>query len=228
MTWTNGLVRLTEKNGGVRWQPITLDLAEHLYEHANTRGAGQPTGRLLRYRNGRPISSRRYDHLWKRIGERLPWVAAQGISTHWLRHTTLSWVERHFGYGVARAYAGHTDSPGSFTTTYIKADLNDVAVALSAMTGQPHPLAVAGETSVAPVTRIPGLSRERGGDVAECRHQARDFCSAHPAWAVACDRAKICFGAGAFGLGLVSAASDVELLATTPGSGGFCHYRRSS
>jgi hypothetical protein len=23
-----------------------------------------------------------------------PWVAARGISTHWLRHTTLPWVER--------------------------------------------------------------------------------------------------------------------------------------
>jgi integrase len=152
---TNGLVRLTEKSGTVRWQPITLDLAEHLHEHANTRGAVRPTDPLLRSRNGRPISSRRYDHLWKRIGVRLPWVAVQGISTHWLRHTTLTWVERHFGYGIARAYAGHTDSPGSSTTTYIKADLNDVAAALSAMTGQPHPLAVTGETPATSATDTP-------------------------------------------------------------------------
>ncbi|MCW3842125.1 site-specific integrase [Micromonospora yasonensis] len=136
---TNGLVRLTEK-GTVRWQPISLDLAEHLHDHARVRGAARPTEQLLRYRNGQPISSRRYDHLWKRIGDRLPWVAAQGISTHWLRHTTLTWVERHFGHGIARAFAGHTDSPGSSTTTYIKADVHAVADALSAMTGQPHPL----------------------------------------------------------------------------------------
>ncbi|MCW3844527.1 site-specific integrase [Micromonospora yasonensis] len=149
---TNGLVRLIEKNGVVRWQPITLDLAEHLYEHAQARGAARPIDRLLRYRNGLPISSRRYDHLWKRIGERLPWVATQGISTHWLRHTTLTWVERNFGYGIARAYAGHTDSPGSSTTTYIKADLHDLADALSAMTGQPHPFANTSETSNGPAT----------------------------------------------------------------------------
>jgi hypothetical protein len=68
-------------------------------------------------------------------------VAAQGVSTHWLRHTTLTWVERRFGYGIARAYAGHTDSTGPATTTYIKADLHAVATALAAMTGQPHPLA---------------------------------------------------------------------------------------
>ncbi|MFG1918188.1 tyrosine-type recombinase/integrase [Micromonospora sp. NPDC048898] len=137
----NGLVRLTEKGATIRWQPITLDLAEHLYEHARARGAVLLTDPLLRTRAGQPITSRRYDHLWKRLGERLPWVAVHGVSTHWLRHTTLTWVERHFGYGIARAYAGHTDSPGSSTTTYIKADLHDVANALSAMTGQPHPLA---------------------------------------------------------------------------------------
>ncbi|WP_432757839.1 hypothetical protein [Saccharopolyspora erythraea] len=34
----------------------------------------------------------------------------QQISTRWLRHTTLTWVERHFGYAVSRAFAGHTDS----------------------------------------------------------------------------------------------------------------------
>lgn len=58
-----------------------------------------------------------------------------------LRHTTLTWVERHFGSGVARAYAGHTDSVGPATATYIKADLQAVATALAAMTGQPHSLA---------------------------------------------------------------------------------------
>ncbi|WP_326557215.1 tyrosine-type recombinase/integrase [Micromonospora sp. NBC_01796] len=145
-----GLVRLTEKGATLRWQPITLDLAAHLDEHARIRGAVLPTDQLLRYRNGRPITSRRYDHLWKRIGEQLPWVAAQGISTHWLRHTTLTWVERHYGYGIARAYAGHTDSTGPATTTYIKADLQAVAAALAAMTGQPHPLAAAVDRAFGP------------------------------------------------------------------------------
>ncbi|MFR9780539.1 tyrosine-type recombinase/integrase [Micromonospora sp. MS34] len=93
------LIRLTEKGGTLRWQPITPTLAARLLAHAEARGAVLPTDRLLRYRNGQPISSRRYDHLWTRIGECLPWVAVQGISTHWLRHTTLTWVERHYGYG---------------------------------------------------------------------------------------------------------------------------------
>lgn len=135
------LIRLEEKGGTLRWQPISPALALSLADHAAARGAILPADRLLRYRDGRGLTTRRYDHLWKRLGQELSWVAAQGISTHWLRHTTLTWVERHFGYGIARAYAGHTDSTGPATTTYIKADLHAVATALAAMTGQPHPLA---------------------------------------------------------------------------------------
>ncbi len=99
-----GLVRLGKKGGTLRWQPISVRLATCLAEHAAARGAVLPTYALLRFRHGTGLTSRRYDHLWKRLGKRLPWVAAQGISTHWLRHTTLTWVERHFGYGIARAY----------------------------------------------------------------------------------------------------------------------------
>jgi integrase len=142
----HGLVRLSEKGGTLRWQPISLHLADRLAEHAAARGAVLRTDSLLRFRDGRAVTSRRYDHLWYRLGQRLPWVAAQGISTHRLRHTTLTWVERHFGYGVARSYAGHTDSTGAATATYIKGQLQEVATALAAMTGQPHPLATATAT----------------------------------------------------------------------------------
>jgi integrase/recombinase XerC len=73
-----------------------------LVEHGRERNA-PADGQLLRYADGRPITSRRYDHLWVRIGRYLPRVATQGISSHWIRHTTLTWVERNFGYAVARA-----------------------------------------------------------------------------------------------------------------------------
>ena len=68
-----------------------------LVRHGQERQA-PPDGQLLRYRNGRPITSRRYDHLWQRLGRHLPWVQTQQISMHWIRHTTLTWVE---GRGVA-------------------------------------------------------------------------------------------------------------------------------
>ncbi len=135
------LILLHEKGGTVRWQPVSPTLMRHLQQHAADRPA-PPTTPLLRYRNGQPITYRRYDHLWARIGKHLPWVDTQQISTHWLRHTTLTWVERTFGYAVARAYAGHSDSgsDAGTTTTYIRASVQEIAAALAALTGEPHPL----------------------------------------------------------------------------------------
>lgn len=52
-------------------------------------GARRRTGQL-RYRDGEPITYRCYEHLWVRIGEQPQWVYVQQITTHWLRHTTLT------------------------------------------------------------------------------------------------------------------------------------------
>ena len=91
------LIRLREKGETVRWQPVSPTLMARLIEHGQERHA-PPGGQLLRYRDGRPITSRRYDGLWTRIGRVLPWVRTQQISMHWIRHTTLTWAK---GRGVA-------------------------------------------------------------------------------------------------------------------------------
>jgi hypothetical protein len=46
---------------------------------------------------------------------------------------------------VACAYAGHTDSGSEIgaTATYVYGSLSEVAAALAALTGEPHPLAMA-------------------------------------------------------------------------------------
>ena len=133
------LLRLREKNQAIRWQPISPTLTRALAEHRTHRGTTHASpGSLLRYRDGSPLTSRRYDHLWRRIGHHLPWVAAQNISIHWLRHTTLTWVERHYGHAIAGAYAGHTSKTDT-TSTYTKANLTDIATALSTLTNEPHP-----------------------------------------------------------------------------------------
>jgi site-specific recombinase XerD len=137
------LILLREKGETVRWQPVSPTLMAALVRHAAERHA-PPNGRLLRYRDGRPVTYRRYDGLWVRIGRHLSWVRTQQVSTHWVRHTTLTWVERNFGFAVAHAYAGHTDGvgeTGTATTTYVRATLTEVATALAALTGEPHPLA---------------------------------------------------------------------------------------
>jgi site-specific recombinase XerD len=106
------LVRLWEKGGTSRWQPVSPTLMRHLLAHWDERGDGNPrsTGRLLRYRNRRPITYRRYDGLWVRVGQHLPWAAAQGVSAHWLRHTIITWVETYLrvrgGAGVRRSRGG--------------------------------------------------------------------------------------------------------------------------
>jgi integrase/recombinase XerC len=137
------LVLLREKGGTHRQQPVSPTLMHYLQHHATERGA-EPGERLVRYRSGRPVSRRRYDHLWLRLGKTLPWVVTQQVSAHWLRHTALTWVERVFGYGVALAYAGHAETPNDAGTTarYVKASLEEVATALAALTGEPHPLAL--------------------------------------------------------------------------------------
>ncbi|MGI5519900.1 hypothetical protein ACQEUX_02960 [Micromonospora sp. CA-259024] len=115
----------------------------HLLAHHAERADSDSNGSLLRYRDGRPLTSRRYDHLWARVGQHLRWVHTQQISTHWRRHTTLTWVERTYGHAVARAYAGHTDggSASGSTATYVRASLHEVAVALAGLTAEEHPLA---------------------------------------------------------------------------------------
>lgn len=138
------LVMLREKGGTFRRQPVSRTLMSFLLHHVHLRGSA-PDQQLLRYADGRPVGPRRYDGLFTRLGRQLPWVATQGVSAHWLRHTTLTWVERVYGYGVALAYAGHAETPNDTGTTarYVKATLQEVATALAGLTGEPHPLAIA-------------------------------------------------------------------------------------
>jgi integrase len=141
------LIRLREKGETTRWQPVSPTLMRSLAAHHDARGGSGSRDQLLRYANGRPLTSRRYDHLWQRLGKHLPWIAAQQITTHWLRHTTLTWVERNFSFAVARAYAGHDGKNDVGTTgTYVRADLYEIARALAALTGERHPLIEPGAT----------------------------------------------------------------------------------
>ncbi|MGO9083354.1 MAG: tyrosine-type recombinase/integrase [Streptosporangiaceae bacterium] len=137
------LVLLREKGETTHWQPVSPTLMARLVEHGRERHAPWD-GQLLRYADGRPITYRRYDHLWKRIGGQLPWVATQQVTTHWIRHTTLTWVKRNFGYATARAYAGHhgTSGDAGATSTYVRASVHEVAADLAALSPSPPRKAV--------------------------------------------------------------------------------------
>ncbi|MEU7477098.1 site-specific integrase [Lentzea sp. NPDC042327] len=141
----NLLVTLTEK-GTKRQQPVSLTLMEGLLDHAKERGVQDKESQLFRFPDGRPMSKLRYLSLWARLGRYIEVVYKEGITTYWLRHTTLTWVERNFGLAVARAYGGHAENHLWYGVTahYVKASLAEVATALQTLTGEPHPLASPG------------------------------------------------------------------------------------
>ncbi|GLY44506.1 hypothetical protein Amsp01_105290 [Amycolatopsis sp. NBRC 101858] len=140
-------ILLREKGSKNRRQPVSPTLLNALQEHLNSRVPGHdPNDQVLRLRSGAPMRYHNYQTFWNRIWRILPWAKALGVTSHWLRYTTLTWVERSFGYAVAAAYAGHanpgtTSDRGSVTLTYTSATIHEVAAALSALSGEPHPLA---------------------------------------------------------------------------------------
>lgn len=147
-------VRLIEKGDIERWQPVSQTLFDALVEFAGSRGARKPEDKVFLYRPrkgeriGRPMTNRRLNTLADRIQDELPWAKQLGVSPHFFRHSATSAIERVAGFAVARAFAGHT-AGGETTTTYIKAQENEVAAAVSILTGEPHPLAAKARASAA-------------------------------------------------------------------------------
>jgi len=96
-------VRLREKGGTTREQPISPTLAADLLAHVRARPGARFDEGLLRHRDGTPITRSRYAALWSRLHQHLPWIGAMGITAHRIRYTTLTWVERSYGYRAASA-----------------------------------------------------------------------------------------------------------------------------
>jgi len=132
------LIRLYEKGSKKREQPITLELADKLLEFAALRGSTSPDSPVFRYlpnSNGyaSPLTAKRFETLWKRIRAALPWAAKKGVSSHWVRHTTITWIDRAFNPTIAQAFAGH--APASTTAGYSKTSPEEIAAAHAALTG---------------------------------------------------------------------------------------------
>lgn len=72
------VILLREKGGTQLWQPVSPTLMQALCRHAEQRGAPE-SEQLLRARNGNPVTRRRYNHLFERLGQHLPWVLTHGI-----------------------------------------------------------------------------------------------------------------------------------------------------
>jgi integrase/recombinase XerC len=113
---------LDEKNDQTREMPITRALAEALLAHGAARHPG--CDRLLHFRSGACLTSRRFDSMFRRAQNELPWARAMGVSIHWLRHCTLTDVDRVAGTRVAASYAGHADD-STVTDRYTKASFEE-------------------------------------------------------------------------------------------------------
>jgi integrase len=132
-------VWLGEKFGIEREQPVSPSLLQALEAHSSSRGAVASDDPVLRSRRDLPITRRRYNTVFDRARPCLPWAERTPVSAHVLRHTAITTVERHAGFAVAQAFAGHSAS--SVTGTYTQARIGEVAQAVSALTGEAHPLA---------------------------------------------------------------------------------------
>jgi site-specific recombinase XerD len=118
--------RVVEKYGKDRWQPVSAHLVERLQRHVDA--ASCSCRRLFHRADGGHLTDRWFDSFGRRI-QRLGWAREVGVTAHWLRHTTLTDVERLAGLRVAAAYAGHADSGFGVTGRYTKVSPDELRIA---------------------------------------------------------------------------------------------------
>jgi len=120
-------VLLYEKFEEQREIPVSEPLLEALKVHGSTRAEG--CDRVFHYSDGSCLSDRRFDTIFSRVGEHLPWVRSLGVTLHWIRYSTLTDIRMTAGERVAAAYAGHGDSSGGVTATYTRASFAELQAA---------------------------------------------------------------------------------------------------
>ena len=144
------MIRFHEKGGKSRKQPVSNALMQSIISLAKSRGVKSPTDSLFSYKYicscrcikklectckshqhsncselSIPVSPHKFEKLWKRLGEQISWVAEKQISNHWLRHTTLTWVDRATSSNsIASKYAGH--GPATVTAGYTSARKEEI------------------------------------------------------------------------------------------------------
>jgi site-specific recombinase XerD len=110
-------VRLVEKYIKQRWIPVSANLMARLMAHSARR---HPGCQLVLHRgDGGHLNDKWFEGFARRI-QHPPWAAELGVSAHWIRHTTITDIERIAGVRVAGAYAGHAHGTFGVTGTYTK------------------------------------------------------------------------------------------------------------
>lgn len=130
---TRGRVTLSEKNGETREVPLAARLAEGLLTHARNRTAALDSDTVFRYRDGTPLTRRRFNSLFDRIDRHLGWTEPLDVGAHWIRHTTLADIAAVSGVRVAEAYAGHQPASLGVIGIYTKPTFADLEAAYAAV-----------------------------------------------------------------------------------------------
>lgn len=138
----DGTVRLIPKgfDGTYLEQPVTVSLFEALRRLPAQRMKGRVKSAtpLLLNRNGQPVSRRYFEHLCEEVRAAIP-ALGQGnkswFTTHALRHTAATMVERAGGEAVARLFLGHAAS--SHTQDYVSANIDELRATMVAIWGEP-------------------------------------------------------------------------------------------
>jgi site-specific recombinase XerD len=119
-------VRLIEKYAKQRWVPVSAHLVDRLVSHSALRHDDCTV--VLHRLDGGHLNDKWFEGFARRI-QHLAWAAELGVSAHWIRHTTITDIERIAGVRVAAAYAGHADGNFGVTGTYAKASPDELRLA---------------------------------------------------------------------------------------------------
>lgn len=134
-------VRLSDKFGLTAYQPLPDWSVTTLLELARSRGAEQPEDTVFRYRpdsrrGGTPISRRRFDYLFDRVRDHLPWANEAQISSRALRQHAITAIERSSSRAVPAAF-GRTQLDHAGRHVAVRSA--DVARAVVAVRGGDQP-----------------------------------------------------------------------------------------
>jgi len=119
-------VRLVEKYAKQRWVPVSAHLVSRLVSHTALRH--DSCSLVLHRQDGGHLNDKWFEGFARRI-QNLAWAGELGVSAHWIRHTTITDIERIAGVRVAAAYAGHADGNFGVTGTYTKASPEELRLA---------------------------------------------------------------------------------------------------
>ncbi len=92
------------------------------------------------YADGKPISRRYFENLCGKVREEIPSLNVgepDYFSTHGLRHTAGTMVQRVDGDAVVRRFLGHSPQGRSHIERYSKATVDEVRAAIVAIWGVP-------------------------------------------------------------------------------------------